>query len=705
MQEAYIARQESAAYVYGDDTAAVVSLLASRFMGSNPAAPYVWRTFNENGIACDEKARYLFDFGSRFPDSAPGDIAWAAGDLWCAAPRASAFIVSCMGPVRVYVNGALAFASAGSMEGDPAQKNRFPVQLQAGFNRFALRCENTLIGFGCALSNAMPQWEPCNFVMPLEERRGEAGFAYTAPMREDFCEQDIARIERLAGLAWLPDSGVPASPLFGETRGYFYAWSALDLESGGTVCLSLGARPESFFVDGARLPAGKEAELSLAAGTHQLLLCLPLSAQDAFAPVLTAPAGVRASLRPPVPVKGNAGEWLYLGAFEGCGAGPEEICALARPFEATGGKTYWRTGFAGVVIRPFVESELYGRWTYPLGVTLYGLLEAGRELKRPEYARYVREHAGQVTGIHAYALYDKAKYGFPGVNHQIAWLDALDDCGSFGSLTLECADGGPDAQTRAVADRIARYMKNEQVRLEDGAFIRRDLTMWIDDLYMSVPFLIRYAKLSGDESCIDDACRQFLLYKKYLFMPEAGLMSHMRFVARGKSNGIPWSRGNGWVFFSLSELLNVLRPDHPDREALVAFFNEHARGLLAAQGANGLWHQILDDPASYEESSSTAMFLCGLSRGLRMGYLDGALRKDAARAARRAWQGLTGRAIDRHGNIYGVCRGSGFSFSRAYYRSLSWNYNDTHGTGILMLAGVELARLARFLSSTNPVCR
>lgn len=51
------------------------------------------------------------------------------------------------------------------------------------------------------------------------------------------------------------------------------------------------------------------------------------------------------------------------------------------------------------------------------------------------------------------------------------------------------------------------------------------------------------------------------------------------------------------------------------------------------------------------------------------------------------------QAIDRDGNLYGVCRGSGFSFSRAYYRTLMWNFNDTHGIGIVMLAGVEYLKL------------
>ena len=64
--------------------------------------------------------------------------------------------------------------------------------------------------------------------------------------------------------------------------------------------------------------------------------------------------------------------------------------------------------------------------------------------------------------------------------------------------------------------------------------------------------------------------------------------------------------------------------------------------------------------------------------------------KEAREAALLAWRGLTRFAVDREGNLYGVCRGSGFSFSRRYYRSLSWNLNDTHGIGIVVLAGTEV---------------
>ena len=343
------------------------------------------------------------------------------------------------------------------------------------------------------------------------------------------------------------------------------------------------------------------------------------------------------------------------------------------------------------MLRPYAESALFGRWTYPLGVTLYGLLSAGRELNEPYYVRYAAAHVAQVSGIHPYALWDTERFGFAGVNQQLCWLDALDDCGSFGSLLLEC-DGGKTREVRDIVRRIADYMLKEQPRTEDGAFCRRDQTIWADDMYMSGPFLCRYSAMTGDPAGIDTCAAQLLKYRDLLYLPSQKLMAHMMCLRKGKNNGIPWSRGNGWVIFSLSELFLKLQEDHPDREPLLAFFRDLTEGYLAVQGREGLWHQVLDDGCSYPESSSTAMMICAFCRGLRLGLYPETDRARIAGAVRRAWKGLTETAIDSHGNLFGVCRGSGFSFSRAYYRALSWRFNDPHGIGIVMLAGTEILR-------------
>ncbi len=69
----------------------------------------------------------------------------------------------------------------------------------------------------------------------------------------------------------------------------------------------------------------------------------------------------------------------------------------------------------------------------------------------------------------------------------------------------------------------------EQERLEDLTFCRpepRPSTVWADDLFMAVPFLLRMAEISGDETLYDEVARQILQFNSYLLDPESGLYFH-----------------------------------------------------------------------------------------------------------------------------------------------------------------------------------
>lgn len=61
-------------------------------------------------------------------------------------------------------------------------------------------------------------------------------------------------------------------------------------------------------------------------------------------------------------------------------------------------------------------------------------------------------------------------------------------------------------------------------------------------------------------------------------------MSHVYDFGIDKPTKIAWGRGNGWVIFSLSELLAVLPDDHAQRGELLQFFNELSEGYLRLQG-------------------------------------------------------------------------------------------------------------------------
>jgi rhamnogalacturonyl hydrolase YesR len=130
-------------------------------------------------------------------------------------------------------------------------------------------------------------------------------------------------------------------------------------------------------------------------------------------------------------------------------------------------------------------------------------------------------------------------------------------------------------------------------------------------------------------------------------------------------------------------------------------FRELCAGFLAQQDEKGMWHQVLNEHDSYPETSCTSMFAYAFARGVQYGWLE----KPApyVRAVFKAWEALNRYSIDRLGNVHGVCRGSEFSFTSEYYKKdLLWNLNDTHGIGIVLLAGVEVIRLTEFLIKNGP---
>ncbi len=654
------------------DTVSVLRLIADKYLRDNPPAPYVFRLFDETGIQADRGAWYHFDFERRFPDAPLGVFAAALGELLCPAPRNSAFVVCCAGPTLVLLNGETVFSSDGAQErsGEPC---RFPVRLQKGLNRFTVLCEKTLLGFGCRMRNAMPQWEPCCFYQPFAQRDGESGFLFRL-LSGDEAREPASLWDESGVQDWLPSLRRP--PL--SQPGLFALWTAFSLGK-AEVPSWLSAPGVRFLPDGRE--QGKEP---LVAGHHELLMYGEL---DAMYRVLN---DNKTGFFLPVSARGACGPALVLGPL----AKEMGDCrGLGRVYLSGGCPRVWRPALEGTALRPYAEAPLFGRWTYPLGVTLYGMLSMAEALHDDALRAYVLSHVRQTVEIQAYAEYDTGRYGFAGVNQQICWLDALDDCGSFGAMTLRALGrSSPDALR--LGERIARYMMYEQPRTPRGAFMRRDDTVWADDMYMSVPFLCRWAKVSGLNEPLDFAARQMLFHKELLYMEDRQVMAHMRCLRRGVHNGIPWSRGNGWVIFSLSELLEALPKDHLLRPELLSFFRSLTAGYLALQDENGLWHQILDDPSSYPETSATAMMICSFLRGVRHGwYSSDDESASALAAARRAWQGIAHYAVDDQGNLYGVCRGSGFSFSRRYYHGLGWNLNDTHGIGIVLLAGTEILKL------------
>ncbi|GGA02095.1 hypothetical protein GCM10008018_55370 [Paenibacillus marchantiophytorum] len=731
---------ESIAARLGDDDRATLKVLADRYMGANPPIPFAFRTFYRSGILQNEHGMFDLNLGSRFPEARPGQYAYAYGLVWSDGERNLDVLLQCLGPIHLYLNDELAYRSNVIDEIKPDASVKLNFNFVKGWNRLFIKAKHTAAGFGCLFGSDEAKVRILNVLTPFAERQGQAGWVYSVPVDRDLFENaqlpDALGSEQQDGLSWLPQCEWSASELalpigerlFGVQPGkQLYGWTKLNQTSyRSELCVFEGssAGPLTVWVNGLQVleVTGGEgifrAEVMLLPGKHDLVI-RSRSGNQAWGWTMSASiAGETVALAAPLRVHGSDKSWLYMGPLD------NEVelryTDLVRTNQLyatslnTDDKVYWRLDQPEAWIRPYYENAMlsnkwtvgnvtnYARWDYPLGVTIYGLLQAGRLLERPDLIRYARDHVQSCTRMFDYSLWDREQYGFPAINQQLVMMKMLDNCGSFGSAMLEAYQEEQDPGFLSIAKRIADFILHRLERKEDGAFYRvcqgeyAENTMWADDLYMSTPFLCRYARITGSYAALDEAAKQFLLFRKYLFMPEQRIMSHVYDFKYQMATGIPWGRGNGWTLFSLTEVLEVLPADHPDRPALLDFFNELCSGYVELQAESGLWHQVLNDPDAYEEASCTAMFTYSFARGVRFGWLKQPGRYVAS--ALQAWHGLTRKAIDGQGNVHGVCSGSRYAFTADYYKKdLLTVTNDNHGVGIMMLAGSEVMKLKNWL--------
>lgn len=233
--------------------------------------------------------------------------------------------------------------------------------------------------------------------------------------------------------------------------------------------------------------------------------------------------------------------------------------------------------------------------------------------------------------------------------------------------------------------RLDRFLEKNP-RFEDGTFFRPGKGLMTDDAYMTVPYLLRKARLGGDAAALDLAVVQVLGTHRRLFDATPGLLRHLWDLRSSKPAGVFWGRGNGWVVLAHVELLAALPDGHPSRPEVLAAFRRHMDGLRKCQHAEGGWHQVLDHPESWIETSATGMITYGMARGVNEGWLDRSFLRDARAGWRRLKEKVT---VD--GDLTDVCASTDVG-DLAYYLGRPRLRGDLHGFGSFLLAGAEILR-------------
>jgi rhamnogalacturonyl hydrolase YesR len=336
----------------------------------------------------------------------------------------------------------------------------------------------------------------------------------------------------------------------------------------------------------------------------------------------------------------------------------------------------------------------YNDWKYWNGIINMAMVILGRELGDngfKEYAlanyRFAFKHLPYFRKLYDAEIYN-ADF------HQFFRMDRLDDCAATGAGLIEAYREEKNEAWKQRIYQTADHIMKRQERLEDGTFIRirfNKTTLWADDLYMSVPFLVRMAQFTGENLYLEEAVRQAQNFHERLYSETKGLYHHCWYKEIDQYGVAFWGRANGWIMMALTELMSFLPENYPQRETIQRLFFSFIVGVSRYQGKNGLWHQLLDKPDSFEESSSTAMFVYGIAKAVNNQWIDDMY----ASIAVRGWEGLEG-CISESGDLDCVSTGFNLRQDLPYYYNRPVEKKGVHGEGAFLLAANEVRKMKQY---------
>jgi len=209
-----------------------------------------------------------------------------------------------------------------------------------------------------------------------------------------------------------------------------------------------------------------------------------------------------------------------------------------------------------------------------------------------------------------------------------------------GRCLFYLSDQAGDPRYQRAADILAAQLARHP-RTKTGNYWHKAIypeQIWLDGLYMALPFQIEYGLRSGQIALVKDALKQIERALALTRRPD-GLYAHGYDDTRSMYWADPatglnrdvWGRSLGWLAMALVDCLALLGDLVPPMSTALT---ELLARLARLQRPDGLWLQVPDQPdlpRNYPETSASAMFAYADLSAARLG-LDGATGKMGRRA-------------------------------------------------------------------------
>ena len=336
-----------------------------------------------------------------------------------------------------------------------------------------------------------------------------------------------------------------------------------------------------------------------------------------------------------------------------------------------------------------VNQGTYRLTSYEWGVMYDALLDAAAITGDKRYSDYVSDRIGFLARE---ADNFQGDINEDGQLRQVKNPLTLDDAGAMAGAWMRAAMADSTLNIAPYIEQYWKIVEETPVHLPDGTIARNRPhynAVWLDDMFMALPSMAVRSQYANDPKQIDEAANIATGFFKRMWMPEKNIFRHGYVEGAGSQPSMAWGRANGWAILTMCQLLDFLPENHPKRAEILDIYRKHAAGLAELQGIDGFWHQLLDRPETYNETSATAIFAYALAHGINEGWLDATTYGPVAQVA---WEAVSSK-INAKGEVEDVCVGTGMGFEPAYYAYRPVSVKAAHGYGPAIWAGAEMIKL------------
>ena len=262
-------------------------------------------------------------------------------------------------------------------------------------------------------------------------------------------------------------------------------------------------------------------------------------------------------------------------------------------------------------------------------------------------------------------------------------------------------------------------------RNDDGGFWHKKVyenQVWLDGVYMSMPYYAEYAFRNNDVDVYQDIVNQFRTVAKHTYDAGNDVYRHACDVSKRQKWADPvtgqsqhcWGRAMGWFAMACVDVLDFMPEHEPGREEILAILEKLVKQIKARQDAKtGVWYQVIDrsgDEGNYLEATCSTMFVYTLLKAVRNGYIDPSYKDVAEKGYRGILKEFV--KVDENGivSIEKCCAVAGLggknnrSGDYQYYLNEPIRANDPKAVGPFILASLEWERDQKEpISSVNPL--